>query len=72
MAQLEMLLKIKPKIAKVKIAGMLEISRSTLYEKLKRGKVEQSDTTNIKCISLTPDKEYIRFLQLLCRVLRAG
>lgn len=47
-AQLEMLLKIKPKIAKVKIAEMLEISRSTLYEELKRGTVEQLDTNLVK------------------------
>lgn len=43
-AQLEMLLKIKPKLSKVKIAEMLGIARSTLYEELKRGTVEQLDT----------------------------
>jgi IS30 family transposase len=48
MAQLEILLKIKPKIPKVKIELMLGISRSTLYEELKRGTVEQLDTNLIK------------------------
>lgn len=43
-AQLEILLKIKPKIPKTQIAKTLEIARSTLYEELKRGTVEQLDT----------------------------
>ena len=47
-AQLEILLKIKPKITKVKIAQILGISRSTLYEELKRGTVEQLDTNLVK------------------------
>jgi IS30 family transposase len=47
-AQLEILLKIKPILPKVKIALMLEISRSTLYEELERGSVEQLDTNLVK------------------------
>ena len=43
-AQLEILLKIKPKIPKTQIAKTLGIARSTLYEELKRGTVEQLDT----------------------------
>lgn len=35
-AQLEILLEIKPKIPKVKIAQMLGIARSTLYDELNR------------------------------------
>ena len=46
-AQLEILLKIIPKVPKIKIATMLGIARSTLYEELKRGTVEQIDT-NLK------------------------
>lgn len=47
-AQLEILLKIKPILPKVKIALMLEISRSTLYEELERGSVEPLDTNLVK------------------------
>lgn len=47
-AQLEILLKIKPKIPKTKIAQMLEIARSTLYDELERGSVEQLDTNLVK------------------------
>ena len=47
-AQLEILLEVKPKIPKAKIAGMLGIARSTLYAELKRGSVEQIDTNLVK------------------------
>ena len=46
--QLEILLKVKPKIPKTQIAIMLGISRSTLYDELARGSVEQLDTNRIK------------------------
>ena len=42
----------KPKIPKIKIAKILGIARSTLYEELKRGTVEQIDT------NLKPYKKY--------------
>lgn len=47
-AQLEILLNIKPKLSKVKIAKTLGIARSTLYEELHRGTVEQIDTNLVK------------------------
>lgn len=47
-AQLEILLKVTSKIPKTKIAEMLGIARSTLYEELKRGSVEQLDSNLIK------------------------
>ncbi len=47
-AQLEIILKTNPKLSKVKIAETLGIARSTLYEELKRGTVEQMDTNLIK------------------------
>ncbi len=47
-AQLEILLKIEPKMSKKKIAQELGIARSTLYEELKRGTVEQMDTNLVK------------------------
>ena len=43
-AQLEILLKVKPKIPKTEIAQMLGIARSTLYDELNRGSVKQLDT----------------------------
>lgn len=47
-AQLEILLRFTPKIPKTKIAEMLGIARSTLYDELKRGTVEQLDTNLVK------------------------
>ena len=47
-AQLEILLKVVPKIPKTKIAQMLGIARSTLYAELGRGSVEQLDTNLVK------------------------
>lgn len=47
-AQIEVLLKLKPKISKAKIALTVGISRSTLYEELSRGTVEQLDTHLVK------------------------
>lgn len=47
-AQLEILLKVRPKIAKTKIAQMLGIARSTLYDELGRGTVEQLDTNLVE------------------------
>lgn len=47
-AQLEVLLKVVPKMPKTKIAQMLGIARSTLYAELRRGSVEQLDTNLVK------------------------
>jgi len=47
-AQLEILLKVVPKIPKTQIAKMLGIARSTLYDELNRGSVEQLDTNLVK------------------------
>lgn len=47
-AQLEILLKVRPKIPKTRIAKMLGIARSTLYDELNRGSVEQMDTNLVK------------------------
>lgn len=45
---MEIIIKTNPKLSKVKIAEILGIARSTLYEELKRGTVEQMDTNLIK------------------------
>ena len=47
-AQFKILLKVEPKIPKIKIAQMLGISRSTLYDELNRGIVKQLDTNLVE------------------------
>lgn len=47
-SQLEILLKVEPKIPKTEIAQMLGIARSTLYDELNRGSVKQLDTNLVE------------------------